>query len=252
MQSFFVKNGFWLTPFILGPIATLAIDYPASIFQLFPDVQMQWGIPAKLAFITMMLAFGMYQYEFFYSESIRLEERLERRDYGPGWTEYIQEIQRRESLIRTEEQQQGELQQSLNRLSDASQTTAIGYNLLEVTTSINRRAEAIERWRSDINERNQEVQKAAVQFQESIRSTLLVFSIRLSLIFTVGFLLFASLVFDLVTTIFDDDLSDLLNFNPYRLSFSSFTASVLLFFILMLAYLFIVQGQLRQFYKQSS
>ena len=200
----------------------------------------------------MMLALGMYQYGFFYSESIRSEERLERRDYGPGWTEYIQAIQRGESLIRTEEQQQEELQQSINRLSDASQTTAIGYNLLELTTSINRKAEAIERWRSDINEMNQKVQRAAVQFQEGIRRTLLAFSIRLSLIFTVGFLLFASLALDLVSTIFADNLSDLLMSKLSRLSFSSFTASVLLFFILMLSYLIIVQGQLRQFYKQSS
>ena len=99
---------------------------------------------------------------------------------------------------------------------------------------------------------DQKVQKAAVQFREGIRRTLLAFSIRLSLIFTVGFLLFASLALDLVNTIFVDNLSDLLVSKLFRLSFSSFTASVLLFFILMLAYLVIVQVQLRHFYKQSS
>lgn len=249
-RSFIINWSLYVGVFIVGPLSGGIIGYVGYHYQIFPDIDFQWSMPIKLAFLAITLVLATFQYEYFYSVSTGLSER-EGRGYGNISPDYIEQVRSAILLLQTEEYRQ---KQSEDRLADihARADVPLTINageLWQINQSIKERSEQIKRLRADLEKANSEIQRGRIEFQQIKSRVLRDFSIRLSLIFMVSILLLISLVLDLTIQMFIWFFAESLHPLIFSLSFGTFLVAIFYFFILTILFVLLIQFQLRTFYK---
>jgi hypothetical protein len=198
-------------------------------------------IATKLTFLSIILALGMFQYKYFYDETKEVDERIEKGDFGPGWLEYVRQAQETQRIVEAEATQLLQAQKILNgvtKTGNENQQLDVG----SLRASLQERTQKLEQVRRTLSEMNSKIQSVKAEWEEFSRSILIDFAFRLALIFAIAFLVFASLIFDIVAALWQSAL-----FNSVLYSQSTFLASLVLLFILFCLFLVVVQRQFRYF-----
>lgn len=211
MKKFFINWGLYcvvvLAFVLVKGIAFIIEHYQIPVIDLQPELL----LAPKVTFLSVILALGMFQYNYFYSESKDEAGRLERGDFGPLWSDYVRQAE--------------QLRQFINTQTPTSETSQ---QLGNLGATLNRMDEAISR--------------ARAEFINFMKGMLLDFSMRLALILSIGVLVFSSLAIDVLSLI---GVSLPLDAPLY--SQSTFLTSLVLFFVLILLFLSVVQSQFRWF-----
>ncbi len=225
---------------LAGVMAWLGEAYSLPIFR----TSLEAMLAIKITFLSIIMALGMFQYRYFYDEATHLEQRAKVADFGPGWAQYAQQASEGKRLLEAEEARHTQMESTLNAAREAIQRepSRQGLDALQQyqETMIASRNN-IDRLRNVHRQMDEAIQRVSTEFRNIIRRHLLDFNIRLSLIFSVGILLFLSLACDVGRLIFSGSITYWLALY----SQSAFVASLQMFFILFLILMIVVQSQLR-------
>jgi hypothetical protein len=135
MQTFFIRWGVYcVVGFFLSAaiIATAVLRcFQISLPELGGGVSL---IGPKLTFLSVVIALGIVQYNYFYQETREIRRNIEERDFGPAWRNHVRQIDQLRALLampnvetRVQSAQLQSLQGSLDRAEAEIRRTTRDY-----------------------------------------------------------------------------------------------------------------------------
>lgn len=243
VKNLIINWGLLLTPVVGLFLAVLIAWLIERLDLVLTALTAEVPLGAKLTFLSIIIALGMFQYRYFYDETSHLEQRAQRGDYGPGWADYVERTKQMKELLQAQEERLAHSQAILATAQEVvtRSLSVEGVNALRAyEESVNATVRTLSQIRDAIPRMDKAIQRARTEFREIIRHNLLDFSVRLSLIFAIGILVFVSIAFSVVGLIWPHVASA-----AFLYSQSAFVASLVLFFVLFSLFLLVVQRQLR-------
>jgi hypothetical protein len=164
----------------------------------------------KVTLLSVIIAIGVVQYNYFYSESRELQNRIERRDFGPLWADYVKQTE--------------ELRIALSKPDAHTRVTPEQFKQLQ--DGLTRMDEAI------LNAKNEWV----AHFQNSLAD----FSIRFGFIYSIALLILSSISLDFVSQVWHASW-----LNPPFYSVIAFSTAIALSLLYLVFIIILVQTQIR-------
>lgn len=211
-----------LTRFALLGMPALGVLVSAVIaYGLYEEGSLSAAVPgaylgAKLSFLSVTLALGMFQYKLFYDQLMEWSERVVEEDFGRGWSDARK---KREALDRA----LLDIQRRRPQETDAAMEE--------------------ENLKAELAALNKKFRGAYDNLAKSMNRLLVEYGTRLGMIFTIGFTLLASVLTDVLTLWFPGIAPSF--FRDW--SNVSLICAIAEFLILLMIFLYVVQDNIAEF-----
>ncbi len=212
MKRFIIRYGVYaIILFNVG----LTVGVALAIRTYFPpvgDLANLSLIGPKLTLLSVVIALAIVQYNYFYSESREIEGRIERRDFGPSWANYMR--------------QADEFRETLNNQESRNRMTP----------------EAVETLQGTLRQMDDAISDAPNLWGVYFENNLADFACRFGMISSIALLIFSSVALDFVFQAWRLPTA----VDPIFYSLVIFATALLLGFVYLMFMIFMIQVHMRQ------
>jgi hypothetical protein len=212
MKNLFIRYGAYgivLSSFVLTAITALIIEcyfFPVN------DLKNFSLMGPKVTLLSVIIALGIVQYNYFYQECRQLEDRIEKRDFGPSWSTYVQETEKFRKTLENPD---------------------IGARM---------KPEDIETFKLNLKHMDEAIAKAREEFVGFLDNILADFAFRFGMVFSIALFIFSSLALDFIFQVWG-----LERLNPGFYSIVTFFVALVLVLIYLIFLVFLIQTHIRNF-----
>lgn len=212
MKRFIVRHGVY-TIIVISAVLTYCLGL--VIQRWFPplgDLTVLSSIEPKVTLLSVIIALGIIQYNYFYNECREVEGRLEKKDFGPLWTDYIKRAE--------------DFRLAVNSPSAPARLTT----------------EQFETLKGALKGMEEAIAKAERFWIDHLHNNLADFSIRFGIIFSIAALILSSVTLDFVYHVWRVSWV-----NPTFYAAVTFLMSIILIFVYLIILVVLVQNHIRNF-----